>query len=347
MYSRPSLPEIIQRIRNDVLSRLPTEDTLRRADAEVYAQVLGGAAHGLYGYVDWVSRQIHVDQADKEILIRLALIWNVQPKIAAKATGMVTFTNSGGVPIQAGTLLQALDGVQYITTADAVYAAPNSSAPVESVEVGAVGNRAAGETLILVSPISGVASSVLAGELSGGADDELVDDLRARLLARIQQPPQGGCATDYVAWALSIPGVTRAWVYPQELGPGTVTVRFVRDYDASPIPDAGEVATVQSFIGQVKPVTANVTVVAPIAAPINFQISGLVPSTPSVQAAVQSELQYLLNREAVPGGTILLSHVRAAISAAAGETDYVLVSPTTNVTNTTGYISTMGTITWL
>ena len=57
-------------------------------------------------------------------------------------------------------------------------------------------------------------------------------------------------------------------------------------------------------------------------------------------------MQDLLLREAVPGGTILLSHIRAAISAAAGETDYVLLSPSANVTNSTGNMSTMGTITW-
>jgi uncharacterized phage protein gp47/JayE len=65
-----------------------------------------------------------------------------------------------------------------------------------------------------------------------------------------------------------------------------------------------------------------------------------------VQAAVQAELQDLLLREAKPGGTILLSHIRAAISAAAGETDYVLASPAADVTNTAGNMSTMGSITW-
>jgi uncharacterized phage protein gp47/JayE len=66
-----------------------------------------------------------------------------------------------------------------------------------------------------------------------------------------------------------------------------------------------------------------------------------------VQAAVLAELQDLLLREATPGGTLLLSHIRAAISSAAGETDFVLTSPAANVTNTTGNMCTMGTITWL
>lgn len=284
-----------------------------------------------------------------DILIRQASIWGIERKPAAAATGSVTFTVQAGAVIQSGTLLQALDGQQYATTADAVVAAPTATAPVEAVEPGAAGNRAAGENMTLVSPVVGVQSVAVAGEMSGGADLESEDDLRARLIARIQQPPHGGCAYDYEAWALEVEGVTRAWVTPQELGLGTVTVRFVRDNDGTGsviIPDAAEVAVVQAYIDARRPVTAQVTVVAPKPVPLNFQIQGLTPNNATVQAAVQAELQDLLLREAVPGGTILLSHIRAAISAAAGETDYELLSPSANVTNTTGNMSTMGTITW-
>ena len=258
----------------------------------------------------------------------------------------MTFTVQAGSVIPSGTLLQALDGVQYATTADAIVAAPSATAPVAGVVAAAAGNRATGQTLSLVSPVVGVQTSALAGELSGGADIETDDALRARLIARIQQPPQGGASYDYESWALEVEGVTRAWVYPQDLGLGTVTVRFVRDNDASLIPDVGEVAAVQAYIDARRPVTAQPTVVAPVAVPLAFTISGLVPATSTVQAAVQAELADLLLREAVPGGTILLSHIRAAISAATGETDYVLVLPAANVTNTTGNMSTMGVITW-
>lgn len=347
MFSRPSLADIVQRVRNDVLSRLSTDDVLRRADAEVYASVMGGVAHGLYGFIEWLSDQVIYDTAELEYLERWCSIWGITRKPAAVATGSVTFAVQAGSVIPAGTLLQALDGVQYQTTADATITAPTATAPVASVEPAAAGNRTTGQNLSLVSPVLGVQTTVTAGELSGGADIETDNALRARLLARIQQPPHGGAAYDYTTWALEVPGVTRAWVYPQELGLGTVTVRFVRDLDASPIPDAGEVAAVQAYIDALRPVTAQVTVVAPAAVPINFQIQGLTPSNSTVQAAVQAELQDLLLREAVPGGTILLSHIRAAISAATDETDFVLVAPAANVTNTTGNMSTMGTITWL
>jgi len=108
-------------------------------------------------------------------------------------------------------------------------------------------------------------------------------------------------------------------------------VRFVRDNDGTGtaiVPDGTEVAAVQTYIDARRPVTAQVTVAAPTASPLNFTISGLLPNTLAVRTAVQTELQDLLLRAAVPGGTILLSHIRAAISSATGENDFSLTSPT-------------------
>jgi len=346
-FARPLLADIIQRVRNDVLSRLSADDVLRRANAEVLSRVISGVSHGLHGFVEWLSLQVIYDTAEAEFLERWCSIWGVSRNAAAAATGTVTFAVQAGAVIPAGTLLQALDGVQYETTADATVAAPTATAPVVAVIAAAAGNRVTGQSLSMVSPVVGVQATATAGELSGGADVETDDALRARLLARIQQPPHGGADYDYVAWALEVPGVTRAWCYPQELGLGTVTVRFVRDNDASMIPDSGEVATVQAYIVARRPVTAQVTVVAPVAAPVNFSISGLTPATAAVKAAIEAELADLLLREAVPGGTILLSHIRAAISAATDETDFTLTVPSANVTNVAGAISTMGTVTWL
>lgn len=348
-YARPPLAEIVQRLNNDILSRLAADDVLRRADAQIYSRVLAGAAHGLYGFIDWLSQQLIYDTASAEILERWASIWGISRKVATSATGSVTFTVQAGAVIPSGTQLQALDGTQYQTTADATIAAPTATAPIVAVVPAAAGNRAAGQSLALVSPIVGVQPTATAGTISGGADVEVDDALRARLLARIQQPPHGGNANDYVAWALEVAGVTRAWVYPAELGLGTVTLRFVRDNDgtgAAIIPDAGEVAAVQAYIDGLRPVTAQLTVVAPTAVSLNFSIQ-LTPNSAAVQAAVQAELQDLIAREAVPGGTLLLSHIRAAVSAAAGETDNVISVPSADVTTTAGQLITLGTITWL
>lgn len=345
-YNRPTLAELIQRARSDVLSRMPREDVLRRADGEVSARVFAGGMHGLYGYVDWTSRQMLPDTADLEVLERHASIWGVARKPAVAATGNVTFTVQVGAVIPAGTLMQALDGQQYQTTADAAVTAPTATAPVEALEPGAAGNRSAGEVLTLVSPVLGVQSQVVAGEMSGGADIESEDELRARLLDRIRMPPHGGSANDYVTWAQEVEGVTRAWVYAGELGNGTVTVRFVRDNDASPIPDAAAVASVQAYIDQLKPVTADVFVVAPIPKLVHFVFDRITPNTQAVRDAIAAELADLVLREAEPGGKIPISHIRASISAAAGEADYVMSSPLADLEAAAGEMLVIGSVTW-
>lgn len=348
-FERPTLPALIDRAIADIESALPGADArLRRSNLNVLARMHAGASHGLYGYLAWLARQVLPDTAEAEYLERHASIWGVQRQTPAAATGTATATGASGVVIPAGTRYKRADDAEFVTTAEATIAGGAATLSLAASLAGQDGNTAAGSTLNIESPIAGLnaAATVDADGLSGGADSETDAALRARLLARIRKPPQGGAQSDYVAWALEVPGVTRAWCYPGELGAGTVTVRFVRDDDVSLIPDAGEVTAVQDHIDALRPVTAAVTVVAPVAVPLDYQIE-LTPDTAAVRAAVEAELRDLLRREAEPGAAILLSHIREAISIAAGETDHNLVAPAADVAHATGQMATFGAITWL
>lgn len=341
MFNRPTLRQLIARTLADMTSRLTTEEQLRRADSTVYARVLAGASHELHGYLDWISRQVIYDTADAEFLERWAGMFGIERKPAEFASGTVTASGAGLIP--AGTLYRrSPDGAEFTVTADAN--APGVVA-VEASLAGASGNMATG-TLSLLTPIAGVATAALVIAITNGSDAEDDAGLRGRFLDRLREPPNGGSAHDYVQWALEVPGVTRAWVYPQELGAGTVTVRFVRDNDASIIPDAGEVTAVFNHIQGVRPVTAQVYVFAPTPVALNFSID-LTPDTAETRAAVTASLQDMLTRESAPGATILLSHIREAVSIAAGETDSIVSVPAANVIHTTAQMATMGVITWL
>ena len=354
-FERPDLPTLIERAIADIESRLTGADArLRRSNLNVLARVHSGATHGLYGYLDWLAKQILPDSADAEFLERHARIWLPSGRLpAAYAVGQITVTGSNGAAIPAGTVFKRADGAAYASESEATIAAGQALVTVVASAAGQAGNGVAGITLNIDSPIAGInaAATVTAGALTGGADIEDDDSLRMRLIERIQQPPQGGAKSDYVTWAKEVPGVTRAWSYPEEMGDGTVTVRFVRDDDASLIPDAAEVAAVQAYIDVLRPVAAHLFVVAPVAAPIAFQIH-LVPATASVKAAVEASLRDLLLREAEPEGglnegKVLISHIREAISLAAGETDHQLVSPVADVTPAVGEMATFGGIAWV
>jgi uncharacterized phage protein gp47/JayE len=182
--------------------------------------------------------------------------------------------------------------------------------------------------------------------ITAGAEVESDDSLRSRLLTRIRETPHGGAYHDYLAWALEVPGVTRAWCYPQYLGLGTVGLAFVCDDQADILPDAEKIAEMRDYIEARRPVTAVVTVFAPIPVPLDLSIR-ITPNLATVAASVETELRDLIYREAEPGGTIYLSHIREAISLAVGEVDHELVSPIEDVVLENGEITVMGAITWL
>lgn len=346
--SRPTLAELIERAAADIEAQLPGADArLRRSFLNVLARMHGGAMHSLYGYLGWASQQLFVDTAESAMLDRFASQYDKPRLPASFAVGPVTFAGTNGVVVPAGTELQRGDGAQFITNSDALIGAGVATVDVTALAAGAEGNTSVGTVLSLVQPVDGVssASTVASGGIAQGADEEGDDALRARILSRIRLPPMGGSAADYEAWALEVPGVTRAWVYPIEGGPGTVVVRFVRDNDVSFIPDAGEVTSVQAYIDARRPLTAQLTVAAPTAAPLDMSIT-ITPNTVAVKDAVTAELQDLLLREGRPGGTILLSHLREAVSVAAGETNHVITVPSADVTHASGLIPTLGTITW-
>jgi len=248
--------------------------------------------------------------------------------------------------------LQRADGLEYTVGSDAAIAGGIALASVTATVSGTASNTAAGGALSLVNPIAGVntAVTVAAGGVTGGSDAESDDDLRGRLLLRLRNPPHGGADFDYELWALEVSEVTRVWVLPGHLGDGTVGVAFVCDNLEPILPDAAKVLEVQDYLDLRRPVTAQVYVFAPLAVAVDFTIQ-LTPNTAVAQAAVMAELEDLLVREGQPedgsgNGTILLSHIREAISVAAGETDHVLVSPVANVTLNVGEMAVMGEITW-
>lgn len=348
-YARPSLSDLIEQLVRDLESRLPGADArLARSVLDVLARVDAGALYSLYGYVDFVSRQVIPDSAEAEYLERWAGVWGIARKPAAAATGKVAFTGAVGAVIPAGTVLGRSDGTQFALSADCTLITGSGSGTVTAALAGLASNTAAGATLTMVNPVAGVTSAATVGVagLTGGSDIESDDDLRSRLLQRIQQPPMGGSKTDYVTWALKVPGVTRVWVYAGWQGLGTVGLTFVKDGQASIIPGGADVTAVQAAIDLVRPVTAAVTVFAPTAVPLNLTIH-LNPDSTALRSAVQAQLAALISREAVPGGTLYLSHIRQVVANAVGNGDSVISAPAADVTVAAGQMTTLGAITWV
>lgn len=348
-FNRPTLEQLDDRLVEGVESRLPgTDPRLRRSYVGALSRSLAGAHHELYGFLAYIALQAFPDTAESDELERWSEIWGVTRSPAVRATGSITVTGTNGTVIPDGTVWRS-GTVDYRSTAEFTIAGGTATVTIEAVVGGAAGNASDGTKMSLVSPIAGIVSEAAAdGALTRGSGDESDEALRSRLLLRIQDPPRGGTSSDYEFWARSTTAdVTRAWGRGLARGLGTVNVYIMTD-DATDdgIPTAAVVASVQAYINARRPVTADVDALAPTAVALDFEIQNLVPMIQSVQTQIEAELGDLIRRETQPGGTLLLSHIRQAISLAAGETDHTLITPTTNVTVAAAEITTLGDVTF-
>lgn len=352
-FNRDTLAKIKERLINRVNADLRGGDaSLRHSVEGVIATLCAMTVHEINGYLSWISKQILLETADDENVEMHAGGWSIYRKAPSAATGTAQFQGTNGAVIGTGAVLKRADNVEYITLEDITITGGSGSGAVQAVNTGADGNCGIGVKVTLIAPVAGVQSEGVVIDdgsgagITGGADIEEIEDLRARALARKRRPPQGGAANDYEDWAKSVAGVTRAWTYPNQYGAGTVGVTFVMDNKAGTIiPSAGEVATVQEYIDERRPVTADVTVFAPVLVPVAFEIH-IDPNTASVRAAIEAELRDLFKREGKPNGTIYISRIREAISVASGEFDHVLVSPVANIEMAFGEMPDVGIITW-
>lgn len=345
---RPTLPTLIARYENELAQRLGLSAILPRGFLAVFARVWAGAIHGLYGYSDWVAKQAIPTTAESDALTEWAITFGVFRLPAGFAHGTVTLTGLVGSTVPAGTRMKRDDGTEYVTDLTGTFVSGTLDVAVTAVLAGLGGNCPAATEVTLASPVSGVQSAavVATGGIVGGTEIEDDASLRSRLLFRLQNPPSGGSASDYVLWALAVPGVTRAWCIPEHFGVGTVGVTFAVDGEASPIPNGGKVAEVQAYIDERRPVQAAVTVFAPTPLDIDLTIDNLVPDTAEVRASIEQSLHDMIVRDGEPGGTILLSHLREAISLAPGEEDYDLTLPVADIAVAAGELPVLGTVTW-
>lgn len=349
-FSRQSLADLINRVATDFRSRLPGADALlRRSNVSVVGKVLSGAVDALYGYLGFVAKQLFPDSAEKEFLLRHGQLRNMPLKLPEAASGPVVLTGTNGFTAAAGKVLRRSDGATYTLDADATISAGEATVDVTAVTPGLAGNTAEGSSLTFTETIDGVdaTATVSEGGLDGGFDTESEEAYRGRVIQRWQNPPQGGSKADYVLWALSVPGVTRAWPLPGHLGPGTVGVAFVMDNDpVSIFPDEDDIEPVQEYIDARRPVTATVTAFAPTPTTVNFTVE-ISPDTAETRATVTAELADLLFREGEPDGSIPLSHIRQAVANAEGIEDSNVTEPAGPITIAEAHLPVLGTITWL
>jgi uncharacterized phage protein gp47/JayE len=358
-WSTPSLRDVRTMVRDGLRASLPGSDAnVPNSLLRVMSDGMGALAHLTLQYIDWLAKQLLPDSAETVWLDRHANIWLVNSdgttgrKLSTLANGTITITGQPGVVVPQGSTLANAPtfGIQtgYETLEEINVGTGATPVTVRALDAGIQGNMADGQIISFAPILNGVdRDAIVYGSISGGVDTETDDELRARVLQRIQQPPMGGDQTDYVAWVEAVPGVTRAWCNPLEVGLGTVSVRFMMDdlrADNNGFPLQEDVNAVAAYLDTVRPVAVkDVFVVAPIPFPINLTINQLVIDNGSTREAIVLSLTEMLFEKAIPGGTIYSSWIEAAISDTVGVDHFELVYTTTAMPSP-GHLAILGSI---
>lgn len=346
-FARPELPQLIATIRSDLLTRFQQDAVLRRMDAEVYGRVQAAAVHTLYGYLDYLARNLLPDLCDEDWLYRHARIKRCPRKDAVVATGFIRWDGLGGTPtLPAGTQIQRDDQVTFTTIQTVKASGGLLRVPVVADVAGMAGNTDDGTALRLGTPIIGIPSTGYADTLNGGDDVEALETWRARVMERYYYIPQGGADPDYVIWAKEIPGITRAWTFRHYQGAGTVGVMVATSDPQHPAPGDDLIQQVRNHILPVAPVAgAGLFVFAATEKIIPVTIA-LAKDTPEIRAAVAAGLNALMLRDGAPGGKIYHSHIGEAISLATGEVAHQIVAPAIDIVPGRTELPVLGEITW-
>nr|DAS41252.1 MAG TPA: Baseplate J like protein [Caudoviricetes sp.] len=328
MFTLPDFDTIRAAILRDTQSRIPDADISADSDHYVHASRLASCAAGQYAHQTWITRQIFPDTADTDYLERHAALRGITRRAATRAGGTATLAGTAGARLAAGAQIK-LGNRFYTTRADAVIDGSLSArVPIVASEAGEQGNcdTTAGQ---LMAASAGISSDVMLSA-TGGTDAENDASLLSRLLERIRRPPAGGNRHDYKNWALSVDGVSSAYVYPLRRGLGTVDVAIT---SANQLPSAETLAAVQNYIDAVRPVTAkNVRVLAPeitrVDVRVQIKLSGAdwAAAQRAIAAAVTAYFDAL-----IPADGVVVSQLEAVISNVAGVVDRVLLAPRENL----------------
>ncbi|MDR5803395.1 baseplate J/gp47 family protein [Caballeronia sp. LZ001] len=311
------------------------------SDYFVRASSVASAVEGLYAHQSWIARQIFPDTADEENLILHARLRGIERKPAVAASGTALATGKPGVQVASGLGATFRDGTAYVTTGGGVFDQHGQLVvDVLALEAGIGGNRQKDDVLSLTIAPLDVNPTLKIIDVRGGTLIESLDSLLTRLLHRIRRPPAGGTKHDYWQWAMDVPGVAAAYVYPLRRGLGTVDVVITTE---NGLPSDEVIIAAQAHIDDQRPVRAKDTrVIAPTIVPYDvvakIRVQGShTDSSETTQGRLQAARvaieQSLKTFDAAiePGATIYRNRIGGLINDTREVVDYVIERPNENV----------------
>lgn len=301
-------------------------------------------------HLRWWGDQYMPDTAEADQLVRHAAIWGVYRRAATRAVGYADVTGVPGTVVPAGLLFRTPSGAVVETAASGTIGAGGVlGIGLIAIEGGTAGNAPGGAVLPLITALSGLdpqSATLNLDGMAGGAEEETDASLLERLLKVIREPGHGGAAFDYPQWVQESFAAAKIATIPGWVGAGSVGVVVAMGTATEPrVPTGAELAAIAAHLEIVRPVTAEVHVVAYVPRVQAFTIT-VSPDTVANRAAVEAALIEHFAREAEIGVTMPFSRLSEAISAANGEYSHRLTNPPANIVPERDELPVLGAITW-
>jgi uncharacterized phage protein gp47/JayE len=215
-YTIPKLQELIDSAIANIENRLnQTTPPLARAFNRVYAIALSLAGKGLYLFAADRAKQCLAISADEDGLTVLGEEFTVPRKVAEATILVITLPGTNGVIIPATvSFIGDSNGVRYFPDASVTISGGVATITVTAEDLGVIGNLNNGETLQIDTQIAGAETTATVQSTDNtGADQELLETWRSRILFAERTVNGGSNATDNKKWAEEVAGVSRAFPY--------------------------------------------------------------------------------------------------------------------------------------
>lgn len=302
---------------------------LRKSVLKVLAHVLGALLYMLSLIAKRIWKNRFVSTCDVSALDGFGMEYGLPHKVPLAASGNVSVTLADGVvsvTIPQDTVLVDQTGkLAYTVKATTVINSGTTTVPVMANEVGYDYNLDADTVLeFRDEAISGVAS-MASVDVSGGVAEgveidgdvyvwgETAEEYRARLLNRIQNPPNGSAKNDYKLKALRFGFVTDPFVFPNTPNTNSVSIALANYNSSSIALTTSQVEEVSNYITDDvrRSITSDVRVFS--VTPVNVTMTASVtPYNESVRDSVTSAVRNYL-RKIEPGKTITFDDLEQSV----------------------------------
>lgn len=343
MASIDSINTIIKRIKSDVKIKLPnTSQLLRNSVLMILIESVSGVFYSLQKGLQIVKRDSSVLTANSDRLDEFGNLWGVTRKALTKTTA--TFkVYTADATISSGVIFSDDSGYEYASVGVTVIGSGFGLVEVESVLEGYI------VTPISIFEPSGTDyNNIEVSNFIAGQPEEVDSEYKIRILNRIKYKASGGNASDYEAWLLELPNVTKAFVIPNRTAYGEVLLSYLID---GLIPDvAFDDQYIKDAINAKKPLTANIRIGKPIPKVINLEIKlrsviGVDPT--QNRSDVLLELAEVFKEHAMRDTVFYKSYLSEAIIKVVGVDSHNIILPSSDVIIDEFEIAEIGTVTWV